>query len=92
MVLRGSSFSHRVSVMLWLFSFTPGGYNKHFFLLGDTFWSLCTISSMFAPSVLSSIFFLEAYHSEGVGEAWAWVGMLSFKLAALSGAFHLTYH
>lgn len=35
--------------------------------------------------VFSSIFFLEAYHSEGAGEAWGWLGAICFKLAAFAG-------
>ncbi|CDJ38361.1 hypothetical protein, conserved [Eimeria tenella] len=31
-----------------------------------------------------SIFFLEAYHSEGAGEAWGWLGAICFKLAAFA--------
>ncbi|KAL8271371.1 hypothetical protein Esti_004705 [Eimeria stiedai] len=31
-----------------------------------------------------SIFFLEAYHCEGAGEAWAWLGAFCFKAAAFA--------
>lgn len=32
----------------------------------------------------ASMFFLEAYHSEGAGEAWAWLGAICFNITGVS--------
>lgn len=37
-----------------------------------------------------SVFFLETFHSEGVGEAWGWLTACAFKLTALSQLVGLT--
>lgn len=43
---------------------------------------LCDAFALFFYA--GSIFFLEAYHSEGAGEAWGWLGAICFKLAAFA--------
>ncbi|CDJ67428.1 Chromosome III, complete sequence, related [Eimeria necatrix] len=55
--------------------------NFFFFLSGSASSRLGARDQCF---VFSSIFFLEAYHSEGAGEAWGWLGAICFKLAAFA--------
>ncbi|CDJ63748.1 hypothetical protein, conserved [Eimeria necatrix] len=43
---------------------------------------LCDAFSMFFYA--GSIFYLEAYHSEGAGEAWGWLGAFCFHLTAFA--------